>query len=390
MENERSLDKPDVAVTDTSIESGEPPADGPGHPGHPVWLVGAQAVVGLTVLLTLVLAAFVWPATNIAPRDLPVGLAAPDPLAGQIEQGIGRGAEGALQITRVADRAEAERLIRDREIYGAIVVDSSGASVLTASAASPVVAQLLGQLANSLGQAFGQQPQIVDVVPLPADDPRGAGLAGAALPLVLGAVAAAALLTRVLPGTLARLVGVLSLSVVAGLAMAAVLQFWLGSLEGSYWANAGVLALALAASATVLLGLERLLGYAGLGLGAAVLLLLGNPLSGLTSAPELLPRGWGELGQMMPPGAAGTALRSVAFFDGAGAGQALVVLLSWLGVGIVLSLLPGRRRATVPSRIAGGAIRSPVVALVRVHPGPRSGRAPSGPACGARGPAAPR
>jgi hypothetical protein len=333
-----------MAVTDDPDGSGPATRSDPGHAAHPAWLAGAQAVVGLTALLTVVLIAFVWPATNLAPRDLPVGLAAPDAVAGQIEQGLNKGAEGALEITRVADRAEAERLIRDREIYGAIVVDPSGASVLTASAASPVVAQLLGQLAGGLGQAFGQQPQVVDVVPLPADDPRGAGLAAAALPLVIGGLAAAALMTRVLPGAVARLVGAVSLAVLAGLAMAAVLQFWLGSLEGSYWANAGVLALAIAASATVLLGLERLLGYAGLGLGAAVLLLLGNPLSGLNGAPELLPRGWGELGQLLPPGAAGTALRSVAFFDGAGAGRALVVLLCWLGVGIVLSLLPRRRR----------------------------------------------
>jgi hypothetical protein len=346
VENERSLKDTDMAVTDTSDDSSPATDSGTGstHRTHPAWLAGAQAVVGLTALLTLVLVAFVWPATNLAPRDLPVGLAAPDPVAAQIEQGLSKGAEGALAITRVADRAEAERMIRDREIYGAIIVDSSGGSVLTASAASPAVAQLLGQLASNLGQAFGQQLQVVDVVPLPADDPRGAGLAAAALPLVLGAVAAAALLTGVLPGTVARLVGVVSLAVLAGLAMTAVLQFWLGSLEGSYWANAGVLALAIAASATVLLGLERLLGYAGLGIGAAVLLLLGNPLSGLNAAPELLPAGWGQLGQLLPPGAAGTALRSVAFFDGAGAGHALVVLLCWLGVGIVLSLLPRFRR----------------------------------------------
>ena len=314
------------------------------HPTRPVWLLGAQAVVGLAVLLTLMLTAFAWPAANIAPRDLPIGLAAPDPVAAQIEQGLSRGAEGALEISRVADRTEAERLIRERAIYGAIVVDPTGASMLTASAASPVVAQLLGQLANNLGLAFGQQLQIVDVVPLPADDPRGAGLASAALPMVIGGLAAAGLLTRLLPGAVARLVSAVSLAVMSGLAMAAVLQFWLGSLEGSYWANAGVLALAIGASATALLGLERLLGNAGLGLGAAVLLLLGNPLSGLTSAPELLPRGWGDLGQLLPPGAAGTALRSVSFFDGAGSGRALVVLLSWLGVGIVLSLLPRFRR----------------------------------------------
>ena len=333
-----------MATTNDDLHDPDRATPSPAHPARPLWLLGAQAVVGLAALLTLMLTAFAWPAANIAPRDLPIGLTAPDPVAAQIEQGLSKGAEGALEITRVADRTEAELLIRDRTIYGAIVVDPTGASVLTASAASPVVAQILGQLANSLGQAFGRQPQIVDVVPLPADDPRGAGPASAALPLVIGGLAGAGLLTRLLPSALARLVGALSLAVLSGLAMAAVLQFWLGSLEGSYWANAGVLALAVGASATALLGLERLLGNAGLGLGAALLLLLGNPLSGLTSAPELLPRGWGDLGQLLPPGAAGTALRSVSFFDGAGAGQAFAVLAGWLAVGIVLSLLPGRQR----------------------------------------------
>jgi hypothetical protein len=312
-------------------------------------------VVGLATALTLMLAAFAWPAVNIAPRDLPIGLVAPDPAAAQIEKGLNSGGTGAFQITRIADRAGAEQQIRDRVIYGAVVVSQSGPEVLTASAASPVVAQILGQIANSLGQATGQQPRITDVVPQPADDPRGAGMAVTSLPLVLGGIAAAALLSRVLSSATGRLLGALTLAVVAGLALTALLQFWLGSVSGSYWANAGVLALATAASAVALLGLERLLGGTGLGLGAVTLLLLGNPLSALNSAPELLPRGWGELGQLMPPGAAGTALRSVSFFDGAGSGQAFVVLLSWLGVGIVLSLLPPFRR---PAKNPPDAVQS--------------------------------
>ena len=61
-------------------------------------------------------------------------------------------------------------------------------------------------------------------------------------------------------------------------------------------------------------------------MGALLALLLGNPLSGLNSAPELLPRGWGELGQLLPQGANATLLRSTAFFSGAGATTAIVVL----------------------------------------------------------------
>jgi hypothetical protein len=115
-------------------------------------------------------------------------------------------------------------------------------------------------------------------------------------------------------------------------------------LAGDFWANAGVVSLAIAAIASALLGLEHVAGLPGLVLGGAIVLLLGNPLSGLTSAPELLPAGWGALGQLLPPGAAGTALRSTAYFDGAGATTSLWVLTAWLVVGVGLMLLPVRRR----------------------------------------------
>jgi hypothetical protein len=154
-----------------------------------------------------------------------------------------------------------------------------------------------------------------DLVPLPADDPRGAGLAAAALPLVMGGLLAAFLLTRLVLGTTRRVIGALAFAVTGGLALGAILQFWLGSLTGSYWANTGAVALTIAATSLTILGLECVLGYTGLGLGAATMMLIGNPLSGTATAPEMLP-GWsGTLGQLLPPGAGGRLLRSTAFFD---------------------------------------------------------------------------
>jgi hypothetical protein len=103
----------------------------------------------------------------------------------------------------------------------------------------------------------------------------------------------------------------------------------------------------MAAIALFVLGLHSLAGTAGLGLGAATVLLLGNPLSGLASAPELLPSGWGSLGQLLPPGATGSLLRSVSWFDGAGAGAPLLVLTAWSAVGLALlgaGALAARRR----------------------------------------------
>jgi hypothetical protein len=324
------------------------------HPPASSWSHVLGAVLGLTALLSLLLTAFAWPAANTEPRHVPLAVAAPTPLAAQVEQGLAaRAGAEAFDVLRVPDRAAAVAAIEDREVYGGFVLGPQGAEVLTASAASPVVAQALAQVAagQSAGAQAGPQaaaaaasPQVTDVVPLPGDDPRGAGLAAGVLPLVLGGIAGAAVLALRVTGTGRRLAGALGFAVAGGMATVAILQYWLGSLAGDYVSNAAVVALAVAATATTLLGLERLLGLEGLGVGAAVMLLLGNPLSGVTSAPELLPWGWGTLGQLLPPGAAVTTLRSVAFFDGAGAGPALAVLGCWLAGGLLLLAVPVRSR----------------------------------------------
>jgi hypothetical protein len=235
------------------------------------------------------------------------------------------------------------------------VAGPSTTRVLIASAASPAVAQTLKGVAASLGQASGAPVPVQDVRPLPAEDPNGAGLAAGALPLVLGGWVAAVVLLTVVQGASRQVVGAFGFAVAGALGLTAILQFWFGSLDGNYLLTSAGVALGIAATAWTILGLRTALGDAGLGLGAVTLILLGNPLSGLASAPELLPAGWGSLGQLLPPGAAGTLLRSVAFFDGAGAGRAVLVLSCWLVAGIGLFLvgvLRDRRQALRPPQPA--------------------------------------
>jgi hypothetical protein len=315
-------------------------------------------VVLLTAVLTVLLIAFAWPSARSAPRDVPLAVAGPAQAVAQVQGALEQAMPGALEITAVNDRAAAVDAIKDRDVYGAIVLDQQAPEVLTASAGGPAIAQILTQLSTRLA-AESPQLKVTDVVPLPADDPRGAGLAGGALPLVLGGIVAAALLTQLVQGGSRRMAGALTFAVTGALALAAVLQFWLGSLEGNYFANAGVIAMSIGAISLTLLGLEWLLGSIGLGLGAATMMLLGNPLSGMTSAPEMLPSGWGALGQLLPPGAAGTALRSVSFFDGAGSAQSFLVLGCWLAFGLVLCGLGAARsrsRSVVQARREASAV----------------------------------
>lgn len=312
-------------------------------------MVAAPLVIA--ALVTLVLLAFGIPAVKGSPHDLPLGVAGPPAGTAQLSQAVTTRQPGAFEVTTYASAAGLTRAIRDREVYGGIVVTPSGPQVLTASAASPVVAQALSAMGAQIAAQQGTRPQVTDVVPLPSDDPRGAGIVASLLPIIAGTIVPVVALVRLTRRRGTQVVGVLVSAAAAGLAYAGVLHGWLGSLQGSYLAESAVFAGALAAGGLALLGLNRVAGLAGVGLGAAVLLLLGNPLSGAATAPEFFTPVWSAIGQAITPGATIQLLRSVSFFDGAAAAGPIVVLSAWAAAGLLLLALPSRRgRSGRPGR----------------------------------------
>jgi hypothetical protein len=311
--------------------------------------------VGVTVLLGLLVSWFAWPAKELEPRALPVVVAGPAPASAALSQQLAAARPGAFEVTTVADAAAADQALRDREAYAAFVVAPTGVALHTASGASPTVSTLLGQAAQQLGG--GASVTIVDVVPGAPDDPRGAGFASGYLPLVLASMVAGVLFAVVLPRRSARLVGLATFAVLAGLVGAAVLH-GLGLLTGGYLAAAGVLALLSLAVSAAVTGLAALIGAPGIGLGVLVVFLFGNPISAVAAAPELLPEPWGAIGQLLPPGAGATLLRSAAFFDGAGASDPLWTLVAWAVVGLALVAV-GRAPVGANRLIGGHATPSP-------------------------------
>jgi hypothetical protein len=315
--------------------------------------LGVAVVV--VALQAVMVAAFAWPAANLEPRDLPVVVAGPAPAAEAFAARLAQARPGAFEVTTAPDAATADRRLLDREAYGAFLLGPGGLTgVHLASAASPAAAQALTQVAQAAGG--GRPVPVDDVVPAAAGDPRGAALAAALLPLILTSLVAGALLAFAVRGRPARVLGVTAYAVLAGLAVTAILQWWLDALPGDYLANAAAVGLVALAMAAAVAGLGTLLGAGGVVLAALTVFLLGNPLSGLTSAPELLPQPWGAVGQLLPPGAGGTLLRSVAFFDGAGAAAPAWVLGAWAGVGLALAAARQAGRLRLP---AGGHAREP-------------------------------
>ncbi|MFI2753272.1 ABC transporter permease [Cellulomonas sp. P22] len=291
--------------------------------------------VALTLLLSMLLLAFGLPAIHSAPRDVPLALVAPTAVAEQVEAGLEQAQPGAFAITVAPSSDAARTMIEDREVYGALVLGPDGLQIQTATAASPSVAQVVTAVGQALATQLDLTASVEDVVPMSPDDPRGVGLAAGALPIALGGMIAGVAISLAVPGTWRRVGVMLGFAVLAGLAMTAVLQFWFGTLTGSYLATSAAATLGVLATGMTVLGLEQLLGRIGIGLAALVVVILGNPLSGLASAPEMLPLPWGAIGQTLPPGATGTLLRDVAFFDGAAIGAPLLALGTWLVVGVV-------------------------------------------------------
>jgi hypothetical protein len=298
-------------------------------------------VLGAPLLLALVLTLFAWPAARMAPHELPLGVVGQAPAA----------LPAGIDVHRYEDAASAETAIREREVYAAI---APGPTLLIATAASPAVAQSLQQSLAPL------RPRVVDLVPTPDDDPRGAAFAASLLPLIIAGLAAGIGVSLAVAGGWARAGSLVGVAALAGLAAVAVTQGWLGTLDGDWLTNAGALALVVLAVGAVVAGANALAGYAGVGLTAALMVLIGNPWSGIASAPELLPAAAGAIGSLLPPGAGGTLLRGTAFFDGHGTTGALVVLPAWVAVGFALLALAARRRTPSQTQgaTAGGAVRS--------------------------------
>jgi hypothetical protein len=288
----------------------------------------ARAVAIGIVLVALFSFFFVYPGHDPEPNDLPVAVVggeAPTP-------------EG-VDVVRADDTAEAREMILDREVYGALTPEG----VLVASAASFQVAQ------NLAGLAEGQQQRVVEIRPLDADDPRGVSLNLTLLPLtvtaILGAMLGFTLAPRLEPAR--RLMYISAFAVLGALVSMLIVRVGIGALPGNFLALTAVAALGMFALATVSVTLMLALGPPGIMASFLLFLMLGNPASGAASAPELLPDPWSRGGQFLPPGALGTGLRNVAYFDGADAALWLGVLVVWAAIGVA-ALFAVRRPAPGP------------------------------------------
>jgi len=330
-------------------------------PPHTPWLRSLLLAVAAAAAVVVVLLAFLWPTITSTVKDLPIAIAGSDTAVSAVEKQLNAAAEGAFDVSAVSTRQEAVDLIRSRDVYGAIVLGDQP-EVLTASANGAAVSQLLGQVAAKIqaqaqqqadaavqqAVAAGRAPagtqaptisvKVTDIVPLASTDSRGLGLTAAAFPLVLGGMLGGLLISILVAGSWRRLTAVGVYAVVGGLAVTGILQGWFGILQGDFWLNTLAVSLSMFATASFIVGMNALIGRAGIAVGAVLTVLVGNPLSAAAQPLQFMVGPWGAIGQWFVPGASVTLLRDLSYFPDADSTFPWLVLLGWAALGVIAML----------------------------------------------------
>ena len=363
-------------------------------PERSSWLKVLLTSLQASLIVAVVILAFTWPTKTMEAKNLPVSIAGPEVTVSQFEQSLKDQGIETFDLKQASSREEAEQQIKQRETYGAIIFTEGAApEVLTAPAANAAATQMLNGVATQLNaqiqqkalaaktealtqavQAGGEQGaqaaaqldqmkvqaeqasamavKTTAVVPLSESDSSGTGLAIAAFPLVIGGILGGSFSVLRVNGTWRRFATATLYAVIGGALTALILSTWFGFIPGDFatlWAAFGATYLA---TAFFIVGVGALSSpLIGLAVGAVITMFIGNPISGATMPSVFLSGAWGQIGQMLVPGASSTLLRSIAYFPEAATSDQWLVLGSWIAFGLLTGVLgwalKERRTATV-------------------------------------------
>lgn len=383
--------EPTTALTAESVSATKTPAE---TLERSSWIKVISTSLLASLIVSLVILAFTWPTKTMETKNLPVSIAGPEVTVSQFEQSLKDQGIETFELKQATSREDAEQQIKQRETYGAIIFTEGAApEVLTAPAANAAATQMLNGVATQLNaqiqqkalaaktealtqavQAGGEQAaqaaaqleqmkvqaeqasamavKTTAVVPLSESDSSGSGIAIAAFPLVIGGILGGSFSALRVNGTWRRFATATLYAVIGGALTALILNVWFGMIPGDFatlWAAFGATYLA---TASFIVGVSALASpMVGLGVGAVITMFIGNPISGASMPSVFLPGAWGQIGQMMVPGASSTLLRSIAYFPEAATSDQWLVLGSWIAFGLLAGVigwaLKERRTATV-------------------------------------------
>lgn len=363
-------------------------------PERSSWLKVISTSLLASLIVAVVILAFTWPTKTMEAKNLPVSITGPEVTVSQFEQSLkDRGIE-TFELKQATSREDAENQIKQRETYGAIVFTEGAApEVLTAPAANAAATQMLNGVATQLNaqiqhqalaaktqaltqaieaggeqgaQAAAQLEQMkaetekasamtvktTAVVPLSESDSSGSGIAISAFPLVIGGILGGSFSALRVNGTWRRFATAALYAVIGGALTALILNVWFGLIPGDFATLWAAFSATYLATASFIVGVSALaVPIVGLGAGAVVTMFIGNPISGANMPSVFLPGAWGQIGQMMVPGASSTLLRSIAYFPEAATSDQWLVLGSWIAFGLLAGVIGWTLKERRPAKV---------------------------------------
>ena len=303
------------------------------------------ASLGVLVLVFALVSSNVAANHSPKPHSLPIGIVGTPAAAGAAGAQLARAAPGAFDVHAYRSLATARTAVLHRSVYGAFQPVPLPV-LLVADAASPPVAVLLQRTFGTVASRSGRALAVHDLVPLPSSDSTGATTTSAVFSLIIAGLLGTTIiftLTRHRPEKVRVLVTV-ALGVGAGLITALVTSVLVGAFPDHFFQVWGVATLFVLAIGLPIAAFQVIFGIPGTAIGAILFLVIGNPASGGSSAPELLPGFWRALSQILPPGAAVTSMRDVVYFNGHGSSHALIVLAVYAVLGAAVAMIAYRLR----------------------------------------------
>ncbi|QLE71408.1 DUF3533 domain-containing protein [Streptomyces rectiverticillatus] len=309
----------------------------------------AVLVIGALVLQLAFIASYVGAFHSPRPKEVALGLVAPRPIGGQLEERLDRLPGRPLDVHTVdGGEAAAVAKIRERDLDAALVVDPRGTTdtLLVAGGAGASLAQATEAVLTRAEAVEGRKVRVEDVAPAAAGDARGLTAFYLVVGWCVGGYLCAAILAisaGARPANPHRAVirlGALALyAAAAGLLGTVIAGPVLDALPGSVLGLWGLGTLVVFAVGATTLALQGLAGIVGIGLAIAIVVVLGNPSAGGAYPYPLLPPFWNAIGPALPPGAGTWSARSIAYFRGNGLTGPLLVLSAWAAAGTAVTMV---------------------------------------------------
>ncbi|MER6350156.1 ABC transporter permease [Streptomyces sp. NPDC001532] len=329
-----------------------------------------------TVLVLILGAAaglFAWSYTyamaNPTPRSIPAAV------VGSYQQqrgqafldGMEEALDASVKVHAYDSPADALAAVEEQKVFGVFEVRDGGRAVtLDVSAASGAsVAEVLSEAALEVGERTGVSVTVRDVKPLQPGDPRGLAIFYISLAaVIIGFVGSIQLSVHARAlNPLERIAFTAAYALLGGFAIAAAVDWLLGTLDLPFVESWLILALTMFTSGMVFTLFNTLIGRWAMLPTWGLMVLVGNPSSGGAVSWPLLPSALGAIGRWLPPGASVNAQHTAVYFAGHQHAFPFLVLAGWslLSCGVFLNWShrhPGGREKA-PSRTADAAPANP-------------------------------